>query len=219
MINSNVKSPERRAKMITMLALVPLGYAFTLLSKVWYHFSFQSNKLILPDNYLQIKNVSAEFDLTSFDLMANNVVKSFKGVSPALTKGAFGLPNVFIFLVVSLALACAALYIESSLLALVALYVANLSRVNMNQMVGLVENPTFGGSYMTQTYVIQSFFNCAWIMMTLFGVLALQIRYIKKAKNESSQLSSIFETVMKIQKNNIFENLKISSSEKETTKV
>jgi hypothetical protein len=120
---------------------------------------------------------------------------------------------ILVYLVIATAIGFAAVKIESSLIAFVAIYVANMSRIGLNQMTALAESPSYGGQYMTQTAAVQNFNNCIWITMAIFAVLALQIRAVKK-QNKTSNRISIFDTVSSLQNVNIAQIIKNNQKEK-----
>lgn len=212
-LETKYRNPKRRMMSIYFISLLPLGFAFALMNKVWYHFSFTTPKLILPNTLVQVKNVSADYDFKPADLLVNGIVNSIKGPTAALATGPFKLPMILVYLVIATAIGFAAVKIESSLIALVAIYVANMSRIGLNQMTALAEAPSYGGQYMTQTAAVQNFNNCIWFLMAIFAVLALQIRAVKK-QNKTSNRISIFDTVSSLQNVNIAQIIKNNQKEK-----
>jgi len=67
--DQKVRNSKRRVTSTFNLIALPLAYAFILLSKVWYNFSFNTPKLILPTSYEQINNVTASANLTAIDML------------------------------------------------------------------------------------------------------------------------------------------------------
>jgi len=214
--DQKVRNSKRRVTSTFNLIALPLAYAFILLSKVWYNFSFNTPKLILPTSYEQINNVTASANLTAIDMLKKGVVNSPRGSAAALSIGPLNMPMIFVFLVVSAAVLFAAIKLNMPTIALLSIYIANFSRLGVNSMRSLVEADAYGGRYMLPTNNINMFTNMVWLTMLISFSVAFQIFVAKRSQKQEN--SSIFHTIINMQKNNLA-NLLNTDSQKSKEKV
>jgi len=210
-----VRNPNRRLKMTVMVFSFPIVIAFLALQKVWYKFEFEAPRITLPGSLAQIENVSASATLSGMDLLNQGVAKSPRGSTVGLAMGPLNLPMIFAYLVIAYILVLLAFKVNSSILCLGSLYVANMSRMGLTQMRSIIEASSNGGQYMHPTPAISTFLNMVWLTMFGAASIGFQIWISKRnAKVENPNRMSILDTLVTLQTANFSKLSKVNEDSK-----
>lgn len=198
-----IRSPETRLKSILILPILVFVWCFNNSIKVLYHFSFSAERLILPNSFTEVKNVSAEYDFSANDLMSGNVINSIKGqTSPMkhVTFGSFDLPIFLLLIFASIILCYLAIKLDSITLVIVSFIILNISRSSLDNMNMIITSNAFGGNYISATSNLQNIYNSIYILFFLFIAIGYQVYVVRKEKGIKS---SFFKTLLGIQSNYI----------------
>jgi hypothetical protein len=210
-----LRNPNRRLKMTVMVFSFPIVIAFLSLQKVWYKFEFQAPRITLPGSLAQIENVTASATLTGMDLLNQGVAKSPRGSTVALAMGPLNMPMIFTYLVIAYILILLAFKVNSSILCIGSLYVANMSRMGLTQMRSIVESTANGGQYMQPSPAVSTFLNMIWLLMFGAASVGLQIWISKRnAKLENPNRMSILDTLVTLQTANFSKLSKVNEDAK-----
>ncbi len=197
--NSIIRGPHRRAVAISFLSVAVAGLAYASLRQIWYVFSFSTPSMTVPGTFVKTGAIHANATYDAFGLTAAGTATGVHGPTAALGNIA-GMPTPMVYLLGSAVLVLAAAALRSTVLALVGFVVANLARLGIDAMRAVVENPTFGGSYMFPTRGLAWFTFAFMAMMALSLLTAVQVvfinrteRAIRRARGE--MFPSVFESI------------------------
>ena len=214
--NNTIRNMSRRVKATFSISLVILFYAFISFGQSWFKFNFHTKDLILPVSLKHFKDISAVADISGWDLLKNGSAVSSFGPTSAFTSGPLGIPMPLLMLSVAVAILFVAVKVKSWVPSLVALYVTNIARGEVNNMRFNVESYSHGGKYISEGIGVNSFMNMTWLLSGIILMVGLQLFKLRK-ENKSSH-GSIFDVLLNIQSGQLAKYISKNVEEKSKDK-
>ena len=180
------RTPHRRAGAIALLTVPVAMLAYASLTTVWYTFNIQAPQLTVPGSFTKTGQIAATQTYTAFSLTQAGTATGPTGPFAALPSVS-GMPTIMVFLIAAALLAFAATTMRNSLFAIGGAIAANFAKSNFEAMRALVENPMFGGNYMTTGPGLERFELASMSMIALCATVGIQVFLANRAERKLKQ--------------------------------
>lgn len=182
--NESSRTPARRVRSISLLLVAAPLFAWETLNAAWYVMAFEAPSVVLPKSFTTVENVSATAVFTGWDLTQPGTAGSLTGVVRAVNDIA-GYPAPLVLLTVGVCIAVLGSIVRSSLLTILASLPMFLAHRSLGVTRQMVENPIFGGQYMTAQPAMWRFSLILLASMAFVVVLAVAVFLSNRAERKA----------------------------------
>jgi len=182
------RDPQRRSVAMSILSIGIVVFAYIALSRPWYAMLIEVPGITVPGTFETTGAVRASGFFNAFDLAQPGTAMTHNGSVAAIDSIA-GMPTLVLLLALSSLLIIATAVLRNGFFALIAFSLAYYSRMLVSTTRSLVENPTYGGEYMSPQTGLAWFSFAIILLIALCALIGIQVASSNRRSRNSRRLA------------------------------
>lgn len=177
------RTPHRRATAMSLVGFAVLAWAYASLARPWYKMVISAPAATLPGSLNTTGAIRAESVLNAYTLTAEGTAMTPAGPVAAMRQIG-GLPTVMVMLLLVAVLLVATAVLRNGLFAVAAAAVVVYTRNQLGLTRSLVENPVYGGQYMSPEAGLYHFNLAVLVLVGLTVLIGAQVAYANRSERQ-----------------------------------